>query len=195
MKRQHHHIHRRGRRRRVITSIITAIVILIGYLIWQPQTISRVANLQPGLWYVTHDTDGDTIDVQRGSDKEIVRFIGMDTPETHDPRKPLQCYGPQAAAHTKTLLEHKYVQLVADPEDSDRDKYGRILRYVYLPNGELVNAELVRDGYAFAYVVFPFSKIDQFKALQSQAKAANVGLWKACNVDSSDIILQTAGSK
>jgi len=152
-------------------------------------------NAQPGLWHVTRDVDGDTIDVQQGSTKETVRLIGIDTPETHDPRKTVQCYGPEAADHTRTWLEGKDVRLAPDPEDSDRDKYNRILRYVYLPNGTLYNAELVQDGWAFAYTMFPYSKLDEFKALESQAQAANRGLWAACNVNASQQIKQTAGRK
>ena len=160
-----------------------------------PGLAQTILNAQPGLAHVTRDIDGDTIDVDLNGKIESVRFIGADTPETHDPRKPVQCYGPEAAAHTKALLEGKDVRLAADPGDSDRDKYGRLLRYVYLPDGTLVNAELIQDGWAFAYVVFPFSKIDDFRALQTQAQAAGRGLWSACNVDASSEILQTAGPK
>lgn len=154
-----------------------------------------VLDAQPGLAHVTRDVDGDTIDVKLGGKTETIRFIGLDTPETHDPRKPVQCYGPEAAAHTKGLLEGKDVRLAADPKDSDRDKYGRLLRYVYLPDGTDVNAELVQDGWAFAYVIFPFSKHDDFVALESQAQAAGRGLWSACNVNATGEIKQTAGPK
>jgi micrococcal nuclease len=154
-----------------------------------------ILDAQPGLWHVTRDVDGDTIDVQQGSTKETVRLIGIDTPETHDPRKTVQCYGPEAAAHTKSVLEGHDVRLAPDPEDSDRDKYNRILRYVYLPDGTLYNAELVQDGWAFAYTVFPYSKLDEFKGLETQAQAAGRGLWAACNVNASQQIKQTAGHK
>jgi len=156
---------------------------------------SQIAGSQPGLWRVTRDVDGDTIDVQLGSQKETVRFLGVDTPETHDPRKPVQCFGLVAAAHTKQLVEGKNVRLEPDPEDSDRDKYGRILRYVYLPDGTLLNAELIKDGYGFAYTVFPITKLDEFRALESDAHTHNRGLWAGCNVDSSQQIKQTAGTK
>lgn len=209
--------HRRPHRRRRLTATLFASIVLALALITTPaakpvqrfiapivppavtQTTSNVTQDvlqdQPGLAHVTRDIDGDTIVVELNGKSETVRFIGMDTPETHDPRKPVQCFGPEAAAHTKALLEGQNVRLAADPEDSDRDKYGRLLRYVYLPDGELVNAELVQDGYAFAYVVFPFSKIDDFRALENEAHAAGRGLWSTCNVNSSDIIKQTAGPK
>ncbi len=158
-------------------------------------TSQTVINAQPGLWRVTRDVDGDTIDVQMGSQKETVRFLGIDTPETHDPRKPVQCFGLAAAAHTKALLEGKDVRLEPDPTDSDRDKYHRLLRYVYLPDGTLVNAELIRDGYAFAYTVFPITKLDEFRALETEARSNNRGLWAGCNVNESQQIKQTTGTK
>ena len=155
----------------------------------------NVENSQPGMWHVVRDIDGDTIDVQMGSQKERVRLLGVDTPETHDPRKPVQCFGLAAAAHTKSLVEGKNVRLEPDPQDSDRDKYGRLLRYVYLPDGTLVNAELIQDGWGFAYTVFPIEKLDQFRALEADARDHNRGLWAGCKVNSTSQIEQTAGSK
>jgi micrococcal nuclease len=154
-----------------------------------------VLDAQPGLAHVTKDVDGDTIDVVLGGKAETVRFIGIDTPETHDPRKPVQCFGEVAAARTKALLEGKDVRLEADPTNSDRDKYGRLLRYVYLPNGTLVNAQLIREGYAFAYTVFPFIRLDEFQGLETAARQDNVGLWKGCNINESEQIKQTTGNK
>jgi endonuclease YncB( thermonuclease family) len=161
----------------------------------QSGAATAVENVQPGLVPVAYDIDGDTIVVKISGREETVRFIGADTPETHDPRKPVQCFGETAAAHTKSLVTGKSVRLAADPSDSDRDKYGRLLRYVYLPDGTLLNSELIRDGYAFAYTIFPFSKLEQFRGLETQARNANVGLWAGCNVDSSQQIEQTAGAK
>jgi micrococcal nuclease len=163
-----------------------------------PAVQSGAANMlsaQPGLAPVLYDIDGDTIVVKLAGRDETVRFIGADTPETHDPRKPVQCFGLAAATHTKSLVTGKSVRLAVDPSDSDRDKYGRLLRYVYLPDGTLLNAELIRDGYAFAYTVFPFSKLDEFQALETEARDNNRGLWAGCNVDSGQQIEQTTGSK
>ncbi|MDB5178713.1 MAG: hypothetical protein JWN01_656, partial [Patescibacteria group bacterium] len=116
-------------------------------------------------------------------------------PETHDPRKPVQCFGLAAATHTKATLEGQNVRLEPDPTNSDRDKYGRLLRYVYLPDGTLFNAELVRDGYAFAYVVFPLAKLEEFRALEREARDQNRGLWAGCAINDTTKIKQTAGSK
>lgn len=158
-------------------------------------TKTAIQDAQPGLWHVEHVVDGDTINVTLGDKKETVRFIGIDTPETHDPRKPVQCFGEAAAAHSKALLEGKNVRLEPDPTNSDRDKYRRLLRYVYLPDGTLVNARLIADGYAFAYTIFPFTRLDEFRGLESEARTANRGLWAGCNVDDSKDIKQTTGPK
>lgn len=192
------HKHRRKPRRKhvAIGSLVGIILAAIGYLYAAPPSAKEaLLQSQPGLWHVTKAVDGDTLDVTQGSQKERVRLIGVDTPETHDPRKPVQCFGLAAAAHTKQMLEGKNVRLEPDPEDTDRDKYNRLLRYVYLPDGTLFNAALIHDGYAFAYVVFPYAKMDQFRALETGARTQDRGLWAGCNVDASSKIKQTAGSK
>jgi len=191
-----HKTHRHRRHHITLAALITLIIAMIGLFRAGPPSLTRtVLSAQPGLWYVTRAVDGDTIDVTMGTQKETVRLLGIDTPETHDPRKPVQCFGQIAAAHTKALVEGKNVRLEPDPTDSDRDKYHRLLRYVYLPDGTLINAELVRDGYAFAYVVFPLTKLDQFRALETDARAHNRGLWAGCNINSSTDILQTTTAK
>ena len=165
------------------------------WLVSRPATLNHILSHQPGLYPVVYVDDGDTIIVKTPTGEETVRFLGVDTPEVKDPRKPVQCYGEIASAHTKQVMKGASVRLEPDPEDTDRDKYGRLLRYVYLPDGTLYNAELISDGYGFAYTVFPITKLDQFKALEAKAKAQNRGLWASCNVDDSSEIKQTAGAK
>ena len=87
------------------------------------------------------------------------------------------------------------MRLEADPQDSDRDKYGRWLRYVYLPDGTLYNAQLISQGYGFAYVAFPFSKLDQFRNLETAAREQGRGLWGGCNINDSQKIKQTTNTK
>jgi micrococcal nuclease len=113
-------------------------------------------------------------------------MIGIDTPETHRPGSPVQCYGPEASAYTKQLIGNNRVRLQADPLDTNRDRYNRLLRYVYLPDGRLVETELINNGYAFAYTQFPFEKKAEFSADQEAAKSANKGLWAACQVRTED---------
>jgi len=111
---------------------------------------------------------------------EKLRFIGVDTPETHDPRKAVQCFGVKAAAFTKSLIGTSNVRLESDPLSTNRDRYNRLLRYIYLPNGTLVNAEIIKQGYGFAYTGFPFTKSDEFLKDQTTAREQNKGLWNTC---------------
>lgn len=136
---------------------------------------------QPGLYSINHFVDGDTIAVNMNGKTESVRLIGVDTPETHKPNTPVQCYGPAAAAYTKNLIGHSQVRLQADSESDNRDRYGRLLRYVYVPDGRLVENELIKNGYGFAYTQFAFSKASEFRALQDEAQAAHKGLWANCS--------------
>ena len=124
-------------------------------------------------------TDGDTIVVAGGT---RVRLIGIDTPETRDPRKPVQCYGKEASAHARALMSvGSGVRLVYDVEHFDR--YDRTLAYVYrLSDGAFVNASLVRDGYAQSYTYPPNVRhADEFVALAREAREAGRGLWSACS--------------
>jgi micrococcal nuclease len=154
-----------------------------------------ITDAQPGLTPVAETIDGDTIRVDLPTGRATVRLLGIDTPETHDPRRPVQCFGEAAAGYTRQLLTKQSVRLEPDPTNSDKDKYGRLLRYVYLPDGTLVNAKLIADGYAFAYTVFPLTKLDEFRALEVEAREANRGLWGGCTIDESTKVKQTTGAK
>lgn len=137
---------------------------------------------QPGLYSVVKFDDGDTISVNMNGTVETVRFIGVDTPETHHPQRPLQCYGREATDYTKRLIGGQSVRLQADPLETNRDRYGRLLRYVFLPDNTLVEQKLISEGYGFAYTYFPFEKAAEFKIYEQEAKAAGKGLWSACRV-------------
>ncbi len=126
---------------------------------------------------VTKVVDGDTIDVQIGKKIERIRMIGMDTPETVDPRKPVQCFGKEASARTKALLLNKNVQLVADPTQGERDKYGRLLRYV-IADGLNFNKRMIAEGYAHEHTYnIPYKYQTVFKSAQKAAQAGKKGLW------------------
>jgi len=124
---------------------------------------------------VTRVIDGDTIEIEGG---ERVRYIGIDTPETVDPRKPVQCFGVEASNKNKELVEGKMVRLEKDI--TDRDKYNRLLRYVYV--GDIfINLELVKQGFAYSYSYPPDIKYqEQFVKAQQEAREAKRGLWSAC---------------
>lgn len=108
-------------------------------------------------------------------------MLGIDTPETVHPTKPVQCYGPEASAHAKSLLEGRRVRLAYNPNREKTDKYGRYLFYVYLEDGSFLNEELISDGYAREYTFkTPYIHQGDFRAAQKAAKAAGKGLWSAC---------------
>ncbi len=169
-------------KKKTITLIVSLVLVLLAPLIskYGPAIPALQAN-QPGLYAVAQFYDGDTISVYMNGTQEKVRFIGVDTPETHDPRKAVQCYGKAASNFTQNIIGVQSVRLEADPLNTNRDRYNRLLRYVYLPNGTLVNAEIIKQGYGFAYTGFPFSKADEFVRYQTEAREAERGLWKDCN--------------
>lgn len=180
---------RKQRRWLSLAIFVVSLLIYLGQLHGWFGGVEKAAEVnQPGFYTVTHYDDGDTIIIDMNGHEETLRFIGVDTPETHDPRKPVQCYGPEAAAFTKKLITDagNKVRLSSDPESTNRDRYDRLLRYIYLPDGRLVQDELVRDGYAFYYPYFPFTKSDQFKADEDSAMAAKRGLWGACKPTPTD---------
>jgi micrococcal nuclease len=126
---------------------------------------------------VTRVVDGDTVIV---SGYGSVRLIGVDTPETVDPDEPVGCFGPEASAFTRQLLTARMVRLEFDVDRTDR--YGRTLAYLYMEDGTLVNAQLILQGYGYAYTVFPFRYLDQFRTYEREAREAGRGLWSACPV-------------
>jgi micrococcal nuclease len=122
--------------------------------------------------------DGDTV-VVRLDDREVkVRLIGIDAPESVDPRRPVQRFGHESADFLRSLVEGKRVRLTYEPAGARIDRYGRTLAYLYLePGGMFVNRELVAKGYAFAYVQYPFAFMDDFKAAERSAREKRLGLW------------------
>lgn len=165
----------------IVTSLVLAGLLWIGQRYgWLEKITSDVS--PSGMYRVSSFEDGDTISVDMNGTIERVRFIGVDTPETQDPRKPVQCYGKAASEFTRNLIGDNSVRLEADPANTNRDRYNRLLRYIYLPDGTLVNAEIIRQGYGFAYTSFPFERIDEFRALEKHAREQNLGLWGACEL-------------
>lgn len=125
---------------------------------------------------VTRVIDGDTIEIAGG---ERIRYLEIDTPETVDPRRPVGCFGHEASAKNKELVEGKYVRLERDI--TERDKYGRLLRYVYVQD-RFINLELVKGGYAVIYTFPPDVKHQkELLAAQQEAREAKRGLWSACS--------------
>lgn len=168
----------------IISAILAILLPLLGLGITNKDAVTTFVNTQnPGYYKVTKILDGDTIAVSSSNKEEIVRMIGVDTPETHHPKKPVQCFGRAATDYTKNLIGNNAVRLEADSEDDNKDIYGRLLRYVFLPDGTLVNKQIIEHGYGFAYTVFPFTKLEEFRLAAESARQKNIGLWGGCQIE------------
>lgn len=176
----------RAQKRKLLSAGL-ALAVLGGTMLaqrlgWIDSATQTATQTQPGQYLVTSIEDGDTITVDMNGTLERVRFIGVDTPETQDPRTAVQCFGKVASEFTRSMIGQGPVRLEADPTNTNRDRYNRLLRYVYLPDGRLVNAEIIKQGYGFAYTLFPFEKMEEFRSYERQAREQNLGLWGACNI-------------
>jgi micrococcal nuclease len=139
---------------------------------------------QAEFYKVIKIVDGDTFDVSVSGRSERVRLIGVDTPELVDPRKPVQCFGREASNKTKEILTGKKVKLESDPTQGDKDKYGRLLRYVFLEDGTNFNKLLISEGFAHEYTYnLPYKYRDEFLAAEKFARENKLGLWagNACS--------------
>ena len=128
--------------------------------------------------------DGDTMDVNIDGQVSRLRVIGIDTPETVDPRKSVQCFGIEASNKAKEILAGQYVTIESDPTQGDKDKYKRLLRYVYLPDGTDYGLFMVSNGYAHEYTYnIPYEKQSDYRQAEADARSNNRGLWSpsTCN--------------
>ena len=131
---------------------------------------------------VTRVTDGDTVHIYSAAGPDVVRLLGIDTPETVKPHTPVQCGGPEASAFAHQLLDGQHVTIVADPTQADRDRYHRLLRYVRLSDGRDYSVEAARAGMArdYVYGYRPVQEQAQIMGAQGEAQAARRGLWGEC---------------
>ena len=132
-----------------------------------------------GYFKVSSIIDGDTIRVIINGKSEKVRLLGIDSPESSDPRKSVQCFAKEATNKLKNLINGKTVKLVIDKTQSDKDKYGRLLRFIYL-NGKDIDAEMIKEGFAFSYKQYPTTKLNEYNKLEKLAREQNKGLWGNC---------------
>ena len=123
--------------------------------------------------------DGDTIRIDYNGKDEKVRFIGLDTPETKDPRKPIQCFGREATAKMTEFAENKNIRLEFDKTQGERDKYGRLLAFVYSEDNKNLAYEMIRQGYGneYTYNSNPYKYQNEFKEAARKAREENKGLW------------------
>ncbi len=135
-------------------------------------------------WYpVVRVADGDTLVVRMNNKDVEVRLIGVNTPETADPRRPVQCFGGEASAEAKQIFSGVAVRLETDPSQGEYDKYGRLLAYVFAPsnshpNGILANEYMIAEGYGHEYTYnLPYKYQTEFKAAERKAREEKKGLW------------------
>lgn len=173
----------------IIKSVSTLITLaIIGYIAYKyvsPKLESIQKDEQSDFIVVERVVDGDTFKMSNG---ERIRLLGIDTPEkfqsnkldkdskkSGQDKKTIQNLGQMASDYVKNMVEGKRVRLVKEP-GTDKDKYGRSLRYVYLEDGTLVNAKIIQDGYANVYPT-PISKLDEFRKYEKEARENKRGLW------------------
>lgn len=178
-------------KRTIVYSILGLLVFLLGSLLPatnQQETASADSPVSPTVVpstvpgtreqaVVSRVIDGDTIDVDINGTIERIRMIGINTPETKDPRKPVECYGREASSFLTELVDGKPVELESDPSQGIRDRYDRLLRYVFL-DGTNVNLEIIKQGYGYEYTYdTPYIYQTDFKQAQQEAEEAKRGLW------------------
>lgn len=162
---------------RILLNMSFFLALMLNLLI-----INTVYADRPQLFKVLKVIDGDTIIVDVRGNKETVRLLGIDSPETVDPRKAVECFGKAASEKMKSFVRGEKVILIDDSTQGNRDRYKRLLRYVYLPDSKrtFVNGEMIKQGYAFSYRQYPTKMLDKFNSLEKYAREKNAGIWASC---------------
>ena len=144
-----------------------------------PDPVS-VDQTQKVFFRVVKVVDGDTVDILMNGNTERLRLIGINTPETVDPRKPVQCFGREASDKAKSMLSGSTISIEQDPSQGERDTYGRLLAYIFLEDGTNFNKYMIAEGYAHEYTYrIPYKYQVEFKAAQADARSGERGLWAA----------------
>jgi micrococcal nuclease len=162
---------------RVLFSLLVIIISVVTFLfneVTKPDVSSSPSSKDSHV----QDNVGDTISVYINGTSQTIRLIGINTPETVDPRKPVQCYGKEASRKAKELLIGKRVILEKDESQGDYDRYQRLLTYIYLEDGTFFNKYMIENGYAYEYTYdTPYKYQQEFKAAQKSAQELKKGLW------------------
>jgi micrococcal nuclease len=166
-----------------VRTLVPAVAVTVAVLVTVAVTgaTERGHAGRSGATTVVRVVDGDTVVVRLPAGEETLRLVGIDTPETVKPDAPVECFGPEASARTKALLPTgTAVRLERDLEA--RDRYGRVLAYVYrLPDDLFVNLSLAADGFARPLSIAPnVAYSDRFAGAAAEARRAGRGLWGAC---------------
>lgn len=165
----------------VIIAVISFAWSQFGGHSYTKSQISDVSIDPEAFYTVEHVVDGDTISVLIDKTVIKVRLLGINTPESVDPRKGIECYGPEASMYLKETLHNHNVRLEVNPDRELKDKYGRYLLYVYRDDGLFVNKDLIEKGYAHEYTygkAYMYQK--EFRAAEGTAQSAKLGLWGVC---------------
>ena len=168
--------------RAVVVAIVIAAASFAGWWLGRQDPGATADTSVPGpsrfAAVVTAPVDGDTVRVRTARGNETVRFLGVNTPETHHPTKGVECFGPEAAAFTDRELTGRSIELELDVEH--RDKYGRLLAYV-IRDGRRFNDVLLARGYA-RLLIIPPNGVHGRTMLDAElaARRAHRGLWGAC---------------
>jgi micrococcal nuclease len=146
----------------------------------QQQDTTDISKYHGRQFTVIKVVDGDTIDIDipdGNYSHTRIRLLGIDTPETKDPRTGPMYFGKEASDFATKLAFGKQVTIFLDKDRKSRDKYHRLLAYVQLPDGTFLNEVLLNDGYAYAYLPFKHSLFNKYKQLESIARSQKKGLW------------------
>ncbi|MBI2610753.1 thermonuclease family protein [Candidatus Kaiserbacteria bacterium] len=161
------------------------------------ETATTTVDASTHEWYpLVKVIDGDTLVVAKDRENPstslrtgvTIRLIGLDTPETVDPREPVQCFGQEASEKAKQILSGTSVRIETDPSQGELDKYGRLLAYVFLTNGTNFNEYMIAEGYGHEYTYnLPYRYQAAFKAAEERARAEKRGLWADNACDNNDL--------
>jgi len=139
---------------------------------------STIYEITEGTFRVDRVVDGDTVDVDINGQISRLRLIGMNSPESVDPNEPVECFAIESSNKAKELLEGKSVRIEADPTQGYTDRYGRLLRYVYLEDGTSFNQYMIANGYAIEYTYKSAYKYqEEYKQAEQEARTNKRGLW------------------
>lgn len=161
------------------------LLVLGGIFSYQGNVPEKITVLDSREFFrVIRVVDGDTIIMEMNDKKETIRLIGLDTPEIVDQRKPVACFGKEASEEAKRILNGKSVYLETDPSQEVRDKYHRLLAYVFLKDGTNFNELMIKNGYGYEYTYdVPYTHQKEFKDAEKYARENKRGLWadNMCN--------------
>lgn len=178
-----------------IKTIVSFFIILVAAFYYELPNYGvtvpapKLENTIGTFYKVTKVVDGDTIQIDMNGNLEKVRLIGINTPETVDPRRTVECFGKEASKRMHDFLDGKIVHLEYDDTQGLRDTYDRILAYVYLEDEQMINRKMIAEGYAYEYTYMtPYKYQREFRGLQNFARANEYGLWSINTCNGSKIL-------